>query len=102
MTKRYVCLSAVALLMLAAGTLGATSFRSDNVNIPFAFQVHGKTVPAGQYRIVQNFGSEVAALINLQTGERYMLSRPDSSATPHKARLVFENTEQGYKLKKIS
>jgi len=102
MTKRYVCLSVAALLLFAAGTLGANSFRSDNVTIPFAFQVNGKAMPAGEYRLVQAFGSPVADLYYLRTGEHVMMPRPETSASPGKARLVFESTDRGYQLKKIS
>ena len=88
---------------LLAGALHASTIKSENIAIPFEFRVqHHKMMPAGEYRVEQEQGSDIASLVNTKTGERIQFLRP---ATTHKeghARLVFEDNANGHVLKRIS
>ena len=88
--------------MFTVSALSATSFQSRVVTIPFAFSVSKVTLPAGDYRVTQNYGSDITYLINLKTGQQVQVLRTGGTAVEGRARLVFENTGNGYMLKAIS
>jgi hypothetical protein len=89
--------------LLMAGALQASTITSDKVEIPFQFSVqHHKTMPAGEYQVVQQSGTDLATLVNTKTGERVELLRPQTTHQAGKTHLVFENTSQGRNLKSIS
>jgi len=88
--------------MMTASALNATSFQTEKVEIPFAFQVSKTMMPAGEYRIHQNFGSDIAYLVNLNTGKQVQILRSVGMKQDGRARLVFESTESGHVLKTIS
>jgi hypothetical protein len=92
---------ALALLPCAALILGASAIRSDKFEIPFEFKVQHKTLPAGVYEIQQAAGSELAILTNRKTGERVQFVRPSNTHEEGKARLIFENNQDGHLLKRI-
>ena len=88
--------------MLGASGLQA-AVKSEKFEIPFDFQVQRhKTLPAGEYQIEQATGSAFATLVNTKTGEEVEFLRPATTHQQGKARLVFENTENGHTLKQIS
>jgi hypothetical protein len=88
--------------MMTASALNATSFQTEKIEIPFSFQVSKTTMPAGEYRMRQNFGSEIAYLVNLKTGQQVQVLRSVGMKQDGRARLVFESTEKGHVLKTIS
>jgi hypothetical protein len=88
--------------MMTASALNATSFQTEKIDIPFSFQVSKTTLPAGEYRVHQNFGSDIAYLVNLKTGQQVQVLRSVGMKQDGRARLVFENTEKGRVLKTIS
>ena len=88
--------------MFTASALNAATFRSENVSIPFAFRVAKVALPAGEYRITQGHGSDITYLINLKTGQQVQILRSGGSPLEDRAKLVFENTSEGYVLKTIS
>ena len=89
-------------VMFATATLSAASFRSENVSIPFAFHVSKVALPAGEYRLEQSLGSDITFLVNLKTGQRVQFLRSNGRGYDGRAKLVFETTNDGYKLKTIS
>jgi hypothetical protein len=98
---------AFALLPCAAVILGASAqasaIKSDKFEIPFEFKVQKhKTLPAGEYEVQQAGGSNFAILVNRHTGERVQFLRPSNTHEEGKARLIFENNENGHSLKQIS
>jgi hypothetical protein len=89
--------------LLLGASLHASTVESQKFEIPFDFQVlKHKTLPAGEYQVQQDAGSAFATLVNTKTGERVQLLRPSTTHEEGKARLVFENTENGHSLKQIS
>src|SRR5215469_1778204 len=87
--------------MMTASALNAATFQTEKVEIPFAFHVSKTALPAGEYRIQQNFGSDVAYLVNLKTGQQVQVLRSVGAKKDGRAKLVFENTENGRVLKSI-
>jgi hypothetical protein len=106
MTKNAIRVFALALgltAMFATSQLSAQQAAySEKVYIPFAFHVAKVTMPAGEYRIEQGFGKDIAMLVNLQTGQRVQILRQEASRMPGKAKLVFETGPRGYSLKTLS
>jgi hypothetical protein len=88
--------------MVTASALNASTFRTEKIEIPFAFQVSKITMPAGEYRVQQSFGSNIAFLVNVKTGQQVQMLRSVGSRGENRARLVFENTAEGRVLKSIS
>ena len=88
--------------IFATSNLNATGYVSENIAIPFEFKVQKLTLPAGEYRVEQEFGKYMVSLINLQTGRRVQLLRDYGAGTPGRTKLVFETTQQGYTLKRVS
>jgi hypothetical protein len=88
--------------LFTASALNAVTFHSENVSIPFAFHVAKVALPAGEYRINQGHGSDITYLINVKTGQQVQLLRSSGTRVEDRAKLVFENTSDGYILKTIS
>jgi hypothetical protein len=76
-TKNF--LVAAAALAVAAGGASAQSLKAD---IPFAFQVHGKVMPAGTYRVDQITAADVYRFRNDHSGQAVLVL----PATKHDAR----------------
>jgi len=93
---------AVGVAMIAASALNASIMWSEKVAIPFDFQVSKTAMPAGEYRVSRNSGSEIAFLVNVKTGQQVQVLRNSANSVEGKARLIFENTSNGHKLKTIS
>ena len=87
--------------IFAASSLKATSFVSENIAIPFDFKVDKLTLPAGEYRVQQDFGRYLVSLVNVKTGRSVQVLR-EAGYQDGRAKLVFEPTGQGYKLQKVS
>ena len=88
--------------IMTASALNATSFQSEKVDIPFAFQVAKTAMPAGEYKVQQGFGSDIAFLVNLKTGQQVQVLRGVGNQKQDRAKLVFEKTGSSHKLKAIS
>lgn len=83
-----------------AGNLNA-SMVTKNVSIPFEFKVDKTTMPAGEYRLEQDFGDLRMWVINVKTGQRVLVLRDNSRREEGRARMIFEPTGQGYKLTRV-
>src|ERR1022692_4726820 len=100
---RAFALLPCAALILGASAVQASTIKSDKYEIPFEFKVQKhKTLPAGEYEVQQATGSNFAILVNRHTGERVQFLRPANTHEEGKARLIFENNENGHSLKRIS
>jgi hypothetical protein len=102
-TIRSLALLSVAAVVSGACALEAAITQTDKFDIPFAFQLQNKhkPMPAGEYRIEQQFGSSLAVLVNIKTGERAQILRSDSIRSNGKARLVFETRNNVHSLRTI-
>jgi hypothetical protein len=102
-TLRLFALLPCAAMILGASALQASTVKSDKFDIPFDFKVQKhRTLPAGQYEVQQATDSNFVILMNRKTGERVQFLRPSNTHEEGKARLVFENNENGHLLKQIS
>jgi hypothetical protein len=88
--------------LFAVGNLNAAGYVSENIAIPFEFKVDKLTLPAGEYRVEQDFGKYLVSIVNIQTGRRVQFLRECGTRTPGRAKLIFEPTGYGYKLSKVS
>jgi hypothetical protein len=96
-----------ALLALAFGLLNAGAARASTieVNVPFSFQIHGKTMPAGAYR-VEREGSDVLLIRgthNNQQAAAFVMTMPAEGRDPSHDRpaLTFARHETQYRLSTI-
>jgi hypothetical protein len=87
--------------IFAAGNLSATGFVTEGIVVPFAFKVDKVTLPAGEYRVEEDFGKYALAILNVNTGRRVQVLRDLSERKPGRAKLIFEPTGQGYRLVKV-
>ena len=101
-TFRAFALLPCAALIPGASAMQASAVKLDRFEIPFEFKVQHKTLPAGQYEVQQGADSNFAILVNRHTGERVQFLRPSNTRQEGKARLIFENNENGHSLKRIS
>lgn len=86
-----------AAIMFTGSAQAAT--RTAKITVPFQFQVNRTTMPAGDYRIEQDFGSDIAMVVNVGTGQRVQVLRPASRRIEGRAKLEFVRTDAGYKLR---
>ena len=85
--------------LFSASQLQAASRRSAPVTVPFAFQVQNTTLPAGQYRVEQQFGTEIASIVNVKTRRSVQFLRPATSRVEGSAELTFVQDQSGYRVK---
>lgn len=103
--KRFVCrvvIGIAAWALTGVGRVSAADYRSQSIAVPFAFKVDRNTLPAGEYRVEQNVGKNVAFIVNIQTGHRVQIMREYFKDPTGNSKLTFERTGAGYKLSKIS
>jgi hypothetical protein len=98
---KTLALTVCAAAILGAGALQAAARRSAPLEIPFAFKVHNKVLPAGTYRIQRGATDGFVTLLNIKTGQQVQILRTLGGETS-KTRLVFEHDTDGYVLKKMS
>src|SRR5215471_8372298 len=96
------CALGVGVTAMFAASAFATTFQSERVSIPFEFHVAKMTLPAGDYKVQQVFGSGIAYLVNMKTGQQVQNLRSVGSKVDGRAKLVFETKDNGYRLKTIS
>jgi len=99
MTKK-AALFAAGLVMLAGGTAGAAPV---DVKVPFPFIVQGKTMPAGEYRVVSDSDDPSVWLLEGEKGTHagtFVLTRVASGYDPagDEPALTFDKNESQYQL----
>jgi len=87
--------------MFAASNLNATGYVTESIAIPFEFKVDKMTMPAGDYRVEQDFGKYLVSIVNLKTGHRVQVLRDYGNHVAGRSKLIFEPTGAGYKLAKV-
>jgi len=88
--------------IFAASNLSAAHYVTENISVPFEFHVDKVTLPAGEYRVEQDTGKSLIAIVNVHTGRRIHMFRDNADRTPGRAKLIFEPTGRGYKLARVS
>src|ERR1700761_9087424 len=79
-------------VLTAAVLLPASAFAASNsltVNIPFAFVVNGRTLPAGSYAVDVADSNSVLSIRNRQGG-LLVASNPGTGGSSNKPGLIFE------------
>ena len=93
---------ALAAVGLATSSYAAGGTHSDVVQIPFDFKVSTMQMPAGEYRVEQDFGKEYARLVNLKTGRTIQMLRHQPSGKPGEVILRFRTMGEARELIRIS
>jgi len=88
---RRIALGFGLTAMLATSGLQASTFYTEKATIPFEFRYGKRVYEAGVYRVEQDFGKDIAYLVNTQTGRKIQFLRPLSSRRSGKSFLTFEN-----------
>ncbi|MCU1232056.1 MAG: hypothetical protein JWP63_23 [Candidatus Solibacter sp.] len=99
---RTLALSLGLTAIFATSNLNATIFYSERVDIPFEFKVGKHVYSSGTYRVEQSFGSDIATLVNLKTGQRVQMLVPVTNRSTDKNLLKFENKNGVRTLKALS
>ena len=87
--------------VIGSGALHAAEIYSANTTISFPFRVSNATMPAGTYRIETSFGTDVAMLVNVDTGRRVQFLRHDALREEGKIKMIFQTTPNGAVLKDV-
>jgi hypothetical protein len=89
---------------MAAAALATTSAMAEtHVNVPFAFTVHGKTCPAGQYIIQRDPIHNFVTLMGdkAHVGFNWLLSPSTAPVKDSNLTLSFDKQDAGYALETI-
>jgi hypothetical protein len=99
--KGRTALLAAAFLVLLGGTGWASTVE---MKVPFPFQVHGQTLPAGQYRVTSNEGGILEILGERGTNAAmFAMTIPARGHDPagDKPTLTFKKGETNYRLSSV-
>ena len=97
-----------AALLCAGGTASASAETVLKVNVPFAFEVHGHTMPAGSYLIQRDDMTSPSVLVirgasrgNHETA--MVTTQPDNGPDPAGTQpaLAFKRHERNYELSSV-
>lgn len=92
---------AMAALACAGSMQAANQPKPNTVQIPFSFHVGNVNLPAGEYRVHQDFGKNVYYLMNTHTRKSVQVLR-NAGTSDHAPKLVFSQDEKGAVLKHLS
>lgn len=103
MQIRYPVVRVLAALALtfvfAFAALAATRAPA---KIPFAFEVRGELLPAGEYEVIANTSTNVVYLIGPDGHQRAAMSIPMGNPNaPSKSKIVFEHDGDTYQLTEV-
>lgn len=95
----FLTSAAVAAIALTANSAMAES----KVNVPFSFQVAGKTLPAGRYTIVPDSTNNFVTLKSdaAGTGLTWLLRPGSANPSDRSVVLRFDSTDQDHALRSI-
>ena len=68
MKRNSISYSSLLLLSLLLSATGAYAQSAARANVPFAFKVGAKQMPAGTYTVQTEIGSSIVMVHNVQTG----------------------------------
>ena len=96
-TLRTIAMTIGLTALLGTATLFAQN--ESKANIPFDFQITGKTVPAGQYIVKLATDHQMLVFQNVETGRSsIVLVHPSKSGTLEEPKLTFRHIGEQYKL----
>jgi hypothetical protein len=92
----------IAMTIGLTAVLGSASLFAETAskaNIPFDFQVSGRTVPAGQYIVRPSTDGHLLVFLNVATGRSAMtLVQRSTSGTMEEPILTFRHSGEEYRL----
>jgi hypothetical protein len=96
-TLRNIAMTIGLTAVFGSATLFAET--ASKANIPFDFQITGKTVPAGEYVVQLATDRRMLVFQNVANGNSIMaLVMPSKSGTPETPKLVFRHKGERYTL----
>jgi hypothetical protein len=95
------CNSSLLLLSLLLTVAGAHAETAARANVPFAFKVGTKQLPAGTYAIRNETGSNVVTVRNVQTGASVLAVGRRESPSKKTDKLIFHRYGSEYFLTAI-
>jgi hypothetical protein len=97
--------------VLASAVVAAAAFTSipamaavegaASINVPFSFTVHGKSLPAGTYKVRWDGSGNFVTLQNGSAIETFVWSPDQTAAADRRVNMRFEEHSQGYALQSI-
>jgi hypothetical protein len=101
MKRNSISSSSLLVLSLLLNVAGAHAQSAARANVPFAFKVGTKQMPAGTYTVQTKIGSDIIQVHNVQTGTSALaLGRRDSPAAKTD-KLIFHRYGSQYFLSAI-
>jgi hypothetical protein len=94
----YSSLLGLSLLLSATGAYSQTAARA---NVPFAFKVGAKQMPAGTYTVQTQIGSDIVTVHNVQTGTSALALGRRESPSKKTDKLIFRRYGNQYYLTAI-
>jgi hypothetical protein len=98
-TLRNLVLAPV--VMAAAALTANTAMAEAKVDVPFSFQVAGKTLPAGQYIVDRLNNNSVVTLKNKQTAQSYNWILTPGSPAPDATAVVLRFDGETHSLRTV-
>ena len=94
---------AVVAGVLATGVASAEVRDTRELNVPFAFDVNGKVMPAGHYRL-ERLGNPSVIMLRGEAGEGIFITTqvPEENLWDQSASLTFTRGATGYELSAIA
>ncbi len=93
--------SSLLVLSLLLTVTGAHAQSAARANVPFAFKVGTKQMPAGTYTVRNEIGSNIVMVRNLQTGRSAMAMARRESPAKKTDKLIFHRYGSQYFLTAI-
>jgi hypothetical protein len=100
MKRNSISYSSLVLLSLLLSATGAYA-QSARANVPFAFKVGAKQMPAGTYTVRTEIGSSIVMVHNVQTGASALAMGRWEAPTKKTDKLIFRRYGSQYFLTAI-
>ena len=101
MKHNSISSSSLLALSLLLTVTGAHAQSSARANVPFAFKVGAKQMPAGTYTVEGRIGSDIIMVHNLQTGTSALALGRRESPSAKTDKLIFHRYGSQYFLSAI-
>jgi hypothetical protein len=101
MKRNSIAQSSLVVLSLLLTVAGAHAQSATRVNVPFAFKVGTKQMPAGTYKIRNDFGTNFVRVLNVQTYTSAVAVGRRESPSKNTDKLIFHRYGNQYFLTEI-
>jgi hypothetical protein len=101
MKRNSISYSSLLGLSLLLSVTGAHAQSAARANVPFAFKVGAKQLPAGTYAVETQIGSDIVMVHNLQTGISALALGRRESPSKKTDKLIFRRYGSQYYLAAI-